>query len=299
MNLDQVTVFLTLADELHFGRTAERLVLSPTRVSRLVTALEAEIGGRLFDRTSRRVRLTPLGEGLRPHFATAYDELRVGMESAMTAARGVVGELRVGFTATVDHRRVRAIVQAFAAAHPECAVLAREVPVTGVPRALWDGTVDVLLYWMALDEPGLATGPPLASEPRVLVVPAAHPLAGREAVSVEEAVDLPMLDLGTVLPRSVADALVPARTPAGRPLRRLVPPVPVTTLAEELALVHQGHIVHLSVAPAALGPPADGLAFVPVTDLPPLPYGPIWVAAHENARIRAFAATPAPVSPPG
>jgi len=65
MTLAQAEAFLVLCDELHFGRTAERLFLSQARVSRLIASLEAEVGGALFERTSRRVRITPLGEQLR------------------------------------------------------------------------------------------------------------------------------------------------------------------------------------------------------------------------------------------
>lgn len=65
MKVTQVEGFLILAEELHFGRTAERLYLSQPRVSRLVASFEREIGGALFERTSRQVRLTPRGVRLR------------------------------------------------------------------------------------------------------------------------------------------------------------------------------------------------------------------------------------------
>src|SRR3954452_22116344 len=62
VTLAQAEAFLVLTDELHFGRTAERMILSQARVSRLIASLEVEVGGLLFERTSRRVRVTPLGE---------------------------------------------------------------------------------------------------------------------------------------------------------------------------------------------------------------------------------------------
>src|SRR5215469_7954060 len=61
MDAAEIEVFLTLAEELHFTRTAERLHLPQSRVSRLVASLERRVGGALFERTSRRVVLTPLG----------------------------------------------------------------------------------------------------------------------------------------------------------------------------------------------------------------------------------------------
>jgi DNA-binding transcriptional LysR family regulator len=61
LELREIRAFLTLAEELHFGRTAERLELTPSRVSQTIRTLETRVGGRLFERTSRRVRLTTTG----------------------------------------------------------------------------------------------------------------------------------------------------------------------------------------------------------------------------------------------
>ncbi|MGW8882036.1 LysR family transcriptional regulator, partial [Streptomyces mirabilis] len=68
MELRDIEIFLTLAEELHFGRTAARLHVSPARVSQAIKKQERRIGGALFDRTSHHVRLTPLGRQL-------YDDL--------------------------------------------------------------------------------------------------------------------------------------------------------------------------------------------------------------------------------
>jgi DNA-binding transcriptional LysR family regulator len=62
VELREIRTFLVLAEELHFGRTAERLRVTPSRVSQTIRTLERRVGGRLFDRTSRSVRLTPVGE---------------------------------------------------------------------------------------------------------------------------------------------------------------------------------------------------------------------------------------------
>jgi DNA-binding transcriptional LysR family regulator len=71
VELRELRAFIALAEELHYGRTAERLDLTPGRVSQIVRTLEVKVGGRLFDRTSRRVRLTPLGEQLRANLDPA------------------------------------------------------------------------------------------------------------------------------------------------------------------------------------------------------------------------------------
>jgi DNA-binding transcriptional LysR family regulator len=69
VELREIEMFLALAEELHFGRTAERLYVSQSRVSQVIQLMETRVGGRLFERTSRRVQLTPLGAQLRDALA--------------------------------------------------------------------------------------------------------------------------------------------------------------------------------------------------------------------------------------
>ncbi|NUP83813.1 MAG: LysR family transcriptional regulator, partial [Nonomuraea sp.] len=96
MEFRELECFVVLSEELHFARTAERLYLSPGRVSQLVGALETRIGGRLFDRTSRRVRLTALGERFLADLRPAYEAMAGAVARATAAAREVEGLLRVG-----------------------------------------------------------------------------------------------------------------------------------------------------------------------------------------------------------
>jgi DNA-binding transcriptional LysR family regulator len=75
VELRELRIFLTLADELHFGRTAERLGISQPSVSEAIRLLERRVGARLFERTSRSVRLTPAGTGLQQRLAPALETL--------------------------------------------------------------------------------------------------------------------------------------------------------------------------------------------------------------------------------
>jgi DNA-binding transcriptional LysR family regulator len=100
MDTAEIEVFLVLAEELHFGRTAERLRMPQPRVSRLVAALEHQVGGALFERTSRRVRLTPLGEQLAARLRPTYAELTGILDQARAAARDTAGTIQIGFSPT-------------------------------------------------------------------------------------------------------------------------------------------------------------------------------------------------------
>ena len=97
VELRELRIFLALADELHFGRTAERLHISQPGVSEAVRSLEARIGARLFERTSRRVSLTPAGEELRRNLVPALAALDRALARASEHAASVAGpEVRSG-----------------------------------------------------------------------------------------------------------------------------------------------------------------------------------------------------------
>ncbi|MEU8837456.1 LysR family transcriptional regulator, partial [Streptomyces sp900116325] len=73
MEREEIRVFLTLAEELHFGRTARRLIVSTARISQTIKKLEGWVGARLFERTSRRVQLTPVGQLFHQDLSSASD----------------------------------------------------------------------------------------------------------------------------------------------------------------------------------------------------------------------------------
>jgi DNA-binding transcriptional LysR family regulator len=285
VTLAQAEAFLILSEELHFGRTAERLLLSQARVSRLIASLEAEVGGLLFERTSRRVRITPLGAHLRDRLGTAMDLLQSGLDETRAMARGITGSLRVGCTPTTRLESVIRLIQAFEASQPDCDVIEREVPLLDPYSALREDEIDVLCNWLALDEPDLTAGPVIERQERILAVASGHPLAGRETVSLEELGGQPVSE-PTGLPRELWEAIIPPATPSGVPIPRTVE---VTTPNEIFALVARGRIVHPTVGATASLYPRKGVVFVPIRDMVPLELGLIWVTAHENARIRAFA----------
>ena len=104
MELRDIEIFLTLAEELHFGRTATRLHVSQARISQAISQQERRLGALLFDRTNRRVvRLTPVGRQLRDDLRPVYAGLRDSLERARLAAQGVTAVLRVGMLPINGH----------------------------------------------------------------------------------------------------------------------------------------------------------------------------------------------------
>jgi len=287
MDTAEIEVFLALAEELHFGRTAERLRMPQPRVSRLVSALERRVGGVLFERTSRRVRLTPLGEQLRGQLQPVYRQLTEALDGARAVARATAGVLRIGFSPTSNMAVLTRLTAAFEVRHLGCRAVLDGISNLDPYSALRRGQLDVLVNWLAVDEPDLTVGPVLEYRDRVLAVASTDPLAARQSVSVEDLADRDVALMTPPFPPALYDAIIPPRTPSGRVISRSQT---VRSIHELVALVARGRIVH----PTAAGIPMfarDDICLVPITDMPPLPLGLIWCTAHHNARIQALAET--------
>jgi DNA-binding transcriptional LysR family regulator len=285
MDMTAIDVFLTLAEELHFGRAAERLGLPQPRVSRVIRGLETEVGGALFERSSRRVGLTPLGARLRESLGKPYADLRAAFDEARATARGVTGVLRIGALATTTGPALTRLVEAFERRSRACRLMVSEVETIEPYRALRAGEVDVVVTWLAVDEADLVAGPVLELFPRVVAVAARHPLAGRSSVSIEDIADYPVPWCDLPFPPALMDAFNPPLTPLGKAIRRGLVTKTTSEIVQQVAL---GRVVHITVGGLALFHRPD-IVTIPVRDMPPLPLGLIWRRAAENQRIRALA----------
>ena len=285
VELRHLRAFLAVADELHFGRAAERLRISQSRVSQLVRALETIVGEPLFERSSRRVALTAAGERLRARTRPAYVELRHAVEEVSDASHDVRGELRVGLLlATSGGRRLGEIVRLFERRHPASRVTVSELDWAEPLGPLRRGEVDVTAIRFPIRQPDITVGPVLTTDLRVLAVAEGHPLAGRRSVSVEDLAAETLSYVSTV-PAEIVEDFLPRSTPSGRPIARRA----VANPLEMLMLVAQGELVHATVEslPEFLSYP--GVTYVPIVDLPPSHAGLVWRTEDETLAIRAFA----------
>lgn len=282
----EIDGFLVLAEELHFGHAAERLGLSPGRVSQTIKKLERRIGAPLFARTSRRVVLTPLGEQLRDDLEPVRSRLEEVVERAMAAARGVEGVLRVGFLGSGAGQLGPAIMDLFGAEHPGCEVLMRETHFADPLGPLRSGDVDVLITRLPVDEPDLTVGVSVISEPRVIAVPAGHPFARRASLSFEDLARDTVFGVTGPAPAYWWDFHVPRETPSGRPIPR---GQDVATFQELLALIAGGRGISPLVASVARYYGRPDIAFVPCPDLPLSEVAVVWRTQGATARTRAFA----------
>ena len=290
IELRELRVFLTLAEELHFGRTADRLRLTPSRVSQSLRQLEDKLGSQLLHRTSRRVQLTSFGEKFLADVGPIYEQLTGALESAQAAVRSLEGTLRLGlFSGPAGGSRLIEIVDAFGDLHPECEVEIIQVSWDDPLDPLRQGAVELMACWLPVEQPDVVVGPVLTRQPRVVAVAPDHPLAEHDRISLEELAEyaVPRFD---GWPPQVHEDLIPSRAPSGRP----IPGVPIPVGERNfLALAHRvarRELVFPTVASAGplMGVGQYDLAFVPITGMAPARSALIWRRRDRDRKLREF-----------
>jgi DNA-binding transcriptional LysR family regulator len=180
LDLRKVRYFVAVAEQGSFGRAAETLHIAQPVLSRQIRALEQELKVRLLERDTRGTRLTAAGEAL-------LDDARALLPAADAAQRRVrdaAGQrtFTVGFMPGVI---ITPIVRELSRRHPEVSVEVFRSDWRNQADVIRDGQVDVGYLRLPADVRGLAVEP-LFTEPRAVMLPADHPLAGKETVSVAD-----------------------------------------------------------------------------------------------------------------
>jgi DNA-binding transcriptional LysR family regulator len=177
--LRHLAYFVAVAEELHFGRAAERLHMAQPPLSQRIRTLERKLGVGLFERSSRHVSLTPAGRVLvaeaRRLLASAEE-----LEETMRQVRdGTAGDVRAALPSDVGPRVIAGVVRRFRARRPDIRLDVRHAPTADQAELLSTGRLDVGLLFHPLTVTGLATGPVL-EKPLGVLMPADSPLT-REA----------------------------------------------------------------------------------------------------------------------
>ncbi len=176
LTLDQVRGFVAVAEELHFGRAAERLGMTQPPLSRLVQKLEREVGARLLERDSRGVALTPAGTA----FLEDAHRVLATVESSVTHARrveaGSAGTVHLGFTAVTAIGLLGPLLQTLREALPGVEVVLQERVSGGQVEGVRRGELDIGLARPPFDTAALSSRPVLR-EPLLAAVPVGHRLA--------------------------------------------------------------------------------------------------------------------------
>ncbi|MFC6013734.1 LysR family transcriptional regulator [Nocardia lasii] len=285
MERHEIETFLVLAEELHFARTAERVRVSPGRVSQTIKKIERRIGGALFERTSRRVELTALGRSFRDDLQPAYQRVQQAIGNATAAAHRVAEVLEVAFSTPWCGTLLVRAADAFEVECPGCEVRIREVSLADPYGPIQAGEIDLQLSEFPISEPGLTPGPVLFTEPAALAVPADHALAQQDSASLEDLAQAPLITFATPA-QPLHDIHYPRSTPSGKPVEHL--PVRVD-FPEALCLIGEGRGITPVAARARDYHARPDVAFLPLTDAPPFEYGLLWRTGERGPAVRTFA----------
>ncbi|MFF0637514.1 LysR family transcriptional regulator [Nocardia sp. NPDC004151] len=285
MELRDIEIFLILAEELHFGRTADRLHVSAARVSQAIKKQERAIGTELFERTSRSVRLTRVGTELYDNLRPAFQGLHESIAMARRSAQGRTSMLRIG-TINANNYELRAIWEEFRKRHPQWGLQLRHAEFVQPFAGLRSGDVDGLVTWLPVEEPDLTAGPVLFTEGRNLVLPVGHELAQGSTASFEMLADNPAATAGELVPEYWENEITPFYTPGGHRLDKVVT---VTTSEQIMAEIAEGNMIHALPMHGRRFMNRPDLVYVPLTDLPILRWGLVWRSDGEDERVQALA----------
>lgn len=192
MEFRHLRYFLVLADELHYGRAAQRLSITQPPLSLNIQQLEASVGARLFDRDSKGVRLTAAGIAFREEAQALLARAEEARQLAREIEAGAVGRLRVGFVGSVLYRGLPQWLDAYQAGHPRIEVALSELNSQEQIEALLHDQLD-LGFIHTRRVPDVLQTAFVHAEPFLCCVPAHHPLARRRKVSLVQLRDEPFI----------------------------------------------------------------------------------------------------------
>ncbi|MBA8958198.1 DNA-binding transcriptional LysR family regulator [Rhodococcus percolatus] len=284
MEISQITAFLAVAEELHFGRAAQRLHSAQPPLSRTIRRLEKQLGATLFERNTRNVRLTSAGEALFGPAREILDACRLAEIAVAAAGRGQVGRVRIGFAGVSSHLLIGRWAKLVRHTHPGIEfVLDSSAFASEALNKLLDGTLDIGLVRWIFTPPGIASRV-ILNEDFVVALPTDHPLAGRDGVRIEELATEPWVTLPADPGSALRDSLQRAAHDAGF-TPRIVQSAPDSMALMALVSAEVG--CALTVSSVAENVNNPDVVFLPLVGGPStLQLRIAWRADDDNAALR-------------
>ncbi|CAG6397766.1 LysR family transcriptional regulator [Actinacidiphila cocklensis] len=261
MDRIELEAFVAVAEELHFGRAAERLHRGQPTVSDAVRRLESALGGRLFHRTSRRVSLTDLGAALLPDAHAALAQLRRFQQRGRSLAAGDPARttLVVAHAAYTCHHLLLRCLPQLRDRFPDVTIVPEALPTTAQLTALRAETAGLGIGWATGDLTGVRADV-LSTERFMALVPAAHPLAGHAELTASELSTTALLTWPHQINSGLCDRLLSAFHIGGADLRIIRTADSVQAIAAHVAA---GTGIGITVE-SALDDRTPGLRVIPL-----------------------------------
>jgi DNA-binding transcriptional LysR family regulator len=219
MEFRQLEVFRMIAEELHFGRAAQRLFLAQPSVSQQLQKLEAEVGVRLVHRSSRSVQLTPAGKVFLTETERLFAAAERAVQLARQAAAGNRGALRIATNYPGSRLLLLPLLEQLRSQDAGLTTMLREMGTPEQLRSLLRGDLDIGLVYGPVDEAGIESRH-LIDVPVVATVRPGHPLAGSDLLPLADIPDFPYLTGYAGGSTRIEEALLGAAASQGVRLRR-------------------------------------------------------------------------------
>lgn len=264
IDLRRLRYFIVVAEELHFGKAAQRLHLAQPPLTRHISALEGELGLRLFDRSTRSVKLTAEGELFLPHARDVLDAVHRAEIASQRAALGKEGKVALGYTSSVPLcDAFGTLIRNFARSFPDIELSLVEASSAQQGRSIKEGLLDIGIGWKnSFEDYEGCRVKTIAAELLVVAVSQERALASEASLAVEQLADETFVlfppGYGSTLDRKAFDLCATA----GFTPRRGPSASQMTTM---IALVAAGRGV--AIVPEAVSTlRKPGVAYVPLTD---------------------------------
>ncbi|MBW8483774.1 LysR family transcriptional regulator [Actinomadura parmotrematis] len=284
MELKQIRYAVAVADTGNFTRAAERCLVVQSALSHQIARLERELGAKLFDRTSRRVRVTPAGEAFLVAARQCLDAAERAAADVAAAVGEVRGRLAVGLIPTVAAVDVPAVLRDFRRRHPEVRISLRVGGSDELVEQVREGVVEAA--FLGLPATARPTGVhvrELARDRLVAAVPPDHPLAGETSIALSRLAAEAFVDL----PEGTAGRVQSDQAFAAAGVHRSVA-FEVTSAEFMARLIAEG--LGVGLLPASYVPRLSGLATIEITDASARVEYVVWSRAGCTPAARAFLA---------
>lgn len=184
--------FVAVAEELHFGRAAERLGIAQPPLSRYIKALEEELEAQLFHRGRNSISLTQAGERLYERVTSIFADLEDAELEARRISQGAEGRLRIGFVGSSTYGVLPNVLKSYRLHFPKVSLSLYPMNNAALRRALIRHEIDIGVARPKIDDPDILSVP-LITEPLVAAVPDTDPLASRSQLSPDDLRDTPLV----------------------------------------------------------------------------------------------------------
>jgi DNA-binding transcriptional LysR family regulator len=202
MELRHLRYFVILAEELHFGKAAERLHIAQPPLSQQIRQLETELGFELFHRTKRSVKLTEAGQVFLSEVHQILKQLEVAIQIGRQTSRGEMGQITIGFVSSAAYNILPDILRTFRTAVPAVSLELHELTTDEQLRWLQAGKIDVGFLRLPVEEDIFAFEI-VFQESLIVALPETHPLANQSSVSLRALSNQPFI----LFPRLLAPGL--------------------------------------------------------------------------------------------